>query len=174
MPDDIISHGSTPSRQFPDAGDVRRGTVTSVEDFGVFVDLGDCEGLVDKLEVSWARFSHPNEVVDVGADVATLVLGTRRVDGHLALSLKGLQPDPLQEFGRTYIDRATVATVSRVTPIGVFARVAEGLEGLIVAADSQVAAPASQHWEVGDEVTVKVRSINLKTRQITLSVIDEP
>lgn len=145
------------------AGDVRKGIVSAVEDFGAFVDLGDCEGLIDRLETSWRRGVDVSQVVQVGQEVTVLVLGVDERRGRIALSLKGLEPDPMREFARRALGGATPGRVTEVNRIGTFVQVGDGLVGLLLGR-------SEGELKVGDEVSVTVLGVNLQTRQIRLGL----
>lgn len=154
----------------PQAGEVRRGAVSEITDFGVLIDLAGHEGLVNTLEVSWKRFGHPSQVVQVGQEVTALVLGMDSAHGIFKLSLKALTPDPMLEFARTKLGEIVPGRISAVNPVGIFAEVHEGLEGLIISQEPPAEdASSPSHLKPGDEVSVRVLSVNLHTRQIALS-----
>ena len=113
-------------------GDVCRGRVTSLCGFGAFVDLGGVEGLIHISELSWGRVNHPGEVVKPGEDVEVFVMGVEPEQHRVALSLKRLKPDPWTLVDERYeIGQIIEAEITNVVSFGAFARVAEGLEGLI-------------------------------------------
>ena len=109
-----------------------KGTVSSVTDFGAFVDLGGLEGLIHISELSWGRVSHPNQIVRLGEQLDVQVLEISRERNRVALSLKRTLPNPWEqaeaEFG---IDTVQPAVVSSVLTYGAFARLKPGIEGLI-------------------------------------------
>lgn len=109
-----------------------KGTVSSVTDFGAFVDLGGLEGLIHISELSWGRVSHPNQIVRLGEQLDVQVLEISRERNRVALSLKRTLPNPWEqaeaEFG---IDTVQPAVVSSILPYGAFARLKPGIEGLI-------------------------------------------
>jgi small subunit ribosomal protein S1 len=113
-------------------GDVCKGHVTSLCGFGAFVDLGGVEGLIHISELSWGRVNHPGEVVNPGEDVEVFVMGVEPEQHRVALSLKRLKPDPWTLVDERYeIGQIIEAEITNVVSFGAFARVAEGLEGLI-------------------------------------------
>ena len=109
-----------------------KGTVSSITDFGAFVDLGGLEGLIHISELSWGRVSHPNHIVRLGEQLEVQVLEISRERNRVALSLKRTLPNPWEhaevEFG---IDTIQPAIVSSVLSYGAFARLKPGIEGLI-------------------------------------------
>jgi small subunit ribosomal protein S1 len=113
-------------------GDVRRGRVTSLCGFGAFVDLGGIEGLIHISELSWGRVNHPGDVVRPGDEVEVYVMGIEADQQRVALSLKRLKPDPWTLVDERYeVGQIIDAEVTNVVSFGAFARVDEGLEGLI-------------------------------------------
>jgi len=113
-------------------GDVCSGRVTSLCGFGAFVDLGGVEGLIHISELSWGRVNHPVEVVQPGDDIEIYVMGVEPEQHRVALSLKRLKPDPWTLVDDRYeIGQIIEAEITNVVSFGAFARVDEGLEGLI-------------------------------------------
>lgn len=113
-------------------GDVCSGRVTSLCGFGAFVDLGGVEGLIHISELSWGRVNHPVEVVQPGDDIEIYVMGVEPEQHRVALSLKRLKPDPWTLVDERYeIGQIIEAEITNVVSFGAFARVDEGLEGLI-------------------------------------------
>lgn len=113
-------------------GDKTSGKVTNVTDFGVFVDLGGVEGLVHISELSWGRVGHPKDLVDLGSEVEVLVLKVDCDRGRVALSMKRLHPNPWETAGERYPPGALAEVqITDVVKFGAFARLEEGLEGLI-------------------------------------------
>jgi small subunit ribosomal protein S1 len=113
-------------------GDVCQGRVTSLCGFGAFVDLGGVEGLIHISELSWGRVNHPADVVRPGDEVEVYVMGIEAEQQRVALSLKRLKPDPWTLVDERYeVGQIIDAEVTNVVSFGAFARVDEGLEGLI-------------------------------------------
>ncbi len=114
------------------AGECAQGTVTNITDFGIFVDLGGVEGLIHVSEISWGRVQHPADVVSIGQSMNVFVIQVDQERARVALSLKRLTPNPWETAEeRYYPGQITEATVTSIVPFGVFARVEEGLDGLI-------------------------------------------
>ncbi|UCC86711.1 MAG: S1 RNA-binding domain-containing protein [Anaerolineales bacterium] len=113
-------------------GQVVHGTVTSLANFGAFVDLGGTDGLIHISELAWHRVRHPREVVQVGEEVDVYVLKLDRANSKIGLSLRRLQPDPWSLVDTKYfIDQRVVARITNVTDFGAFAHLEDGIEGLI-------------------------------------------
>lgn len=117
-------------------GDCLPGHVTTITDFGVFVDLGGMEGLVHISELSWGRVDHPSNIVAVGDKVNVCVLQIDRERSRVALSLKRLLPNPWESIeSRYHIGQITDAVITSVVSFGAFARLEPGLDGLIHASE---------------------------------------
>jgi small subunit ribosomal protein S1 len=154
-------------------GQVRSGQVSSIVNFGAFVDLGGVDGLVHVSELSWKHIDHPSEVVEVGQDVTVEVLDVDLDRERVSLSLKATQEDPWQQFARTHqLNQVVPGKVTKLVPFGAFVRVEEGIEGLVhisELAERHVEIP-EQVVNVGDELLVKVIDIDLERRRISLSL----
>jgi small subunit ribosomal protein S1 len=154
-------------------GQVRAGVVSSIVNFGAFVDLGGVDGLVHVSELSWKHIDHPSEVVEVGQEVTVEVLDVDMDRERVSLSLKATQEDPWQQFARTHaIGQVVPGRVTKLVPFGAFVRVDEGIEGLVhisELAERHVEIP-EQVVQVGDEIFVKVIDIDLERRRISLSL----
>ena len=154
-------------------GQIRKGVVSSIVNFGAFVDLGGVDGLVHVSELSWKHIDHPGEVVEVGQEVTVEVLDVDLDRERVSLSLKSTQEDPWQQFARTHqIGQVVPGRVTKLVPFGAFVRVEEGIEGLVhisELADRHVEIP-EQVVQVGDEIFVKIIDIDLDRRRISLSL----
>jgi small subunit ribosomal protein S1 len=154
-------------------GQIRNGVVSSIVNFGAFVDLGGVDGLVHVSELSWKHIDHPSEVVEVGMEVTVEVLDVDMDRERVSLSLKATQEDPWQHFARTHqIGQVVPGAVTKLVPFGAFVRVEEGIEGLVhisELAERHVEMP-EQVVQVGNEIFVKVIDIDLERRRISLSL----
>ncbi|RSZ66054.1 30S ribosomal protein S1 [Corynebacterium hylobatis] len=154
-------------------GQVRKGVVSSIVNFGAFVDLGGVDGLVHVSELSWKHIDHPSEVVTVGDEVTVEVLDVDLDRERVSLSLKATQEDPWRVFARTHaVGQIVPGKVTKLVPFGAFVRVEEGIEGLV-----HISELAQRHVEVPDQVVtvgqeamVKVIDIDLERRRISLSL----
>jgi small subunit ribosomal protein S1 len=154
-------------------GEVRQGVVSSVVNFGAFVDLGGMDGLVHVSELSWKHVDHPSSVVQVGDEVTVQVLDVDLSRERISLSLKATQQDPWQEFATGHqVGELVYGRVTKLVPFGAFVQVGEGIEGLVhisemaahhVDAPEQVVTP-------GEELWVKIIDIDLERRRISLSI----
>ena len=154
-------------------GQIRSGVVSSIVNFGAFVDLGGVDGLVHVSELSWKHIDHPSEVVEVGQEVSVEVLDVDMDRERVSLSLKATQEDPWQTFARTHaIGQVVPGKVTKLVPFGACIRVEDGIEGLVhisELAQRHVEVP-EQVVKVGEEVFVKVIDIDLDRRRISLSL----
>ncbi|SDG20617.1 small subunit ribosomal protein S1 [Sinosporangium album] len=148
-------------------GQVRQGVVTSIERFGVFVDLGGADGLVNAAELTWRHFDDWSEIVEVGQEVVVMVLDVDLDRERLSLSLKALQADPLVEIARTRLGDVVTGPVTRVVPFGAFVAVAEGVEGLIHVSHF----PMGRLPAEGRSLTFRIREINLIHRRVRLDLV---
>ncbi|SMX70917.1 SSU ribosomal protein S1P [Brevibacterium iodinum ATCC 49514] len=154
-------------------GQVRPGVVSSIVNFGAFVDLGGVDGLVHVSELSWKHIDHPGEVVTVGDEVTVEVLDVDMDRERVSLSLKATQEDPWQHFARTHvIGQIVPGKVTKLVPFGAFVRVEDGIEGLV-----HISELAVRHVDLPEQVVsvegtiyVKVIDIDLERRRISLSL----
>jgi small subunit ribosomal protein S1 len=154
-------------------GQVRNGVVSSIVNFGAFIDLGGVDGLVHVSELSWKHIEHASEVVEIGQEVTVEVLEVDQDRERVSLSLKATQEDPWQVFARTHaIGQYAPGKVTKLVPFGAFVRVADGIEGLVHI--SELSAKhielAEQVVSVNQDVFVKVIDIDLERRRISLSL----
>ena len=154
-------------------GERRKGTVSSIVNFGAFVDLGGVDGLVHVSELSWKHVDHPSEVVAVGQEVEVEVLDVDLDRERVSLSLKATQEDPWKEFERQYQAGEVIGgQVTKLVPFGAFVRVAQGIEGLVhisELAEGHVESPEAV-LSVGDNVRVKVIDVDVSRRRVSLSM----
>ncbi len=158
------------------SGEIVHGTVTNVTDFGVFVDLGGLEGLIHVSELSWGRVQHPSCILKVDQPVDALVLMISEENGRVALSLKRLQPNPwdvlLQNYQAGDVVSAVITTIRR---FGAFARLDEGVEGLIHI--STIHLPAGRkdlesYLTEGQAVQVRILHIDAERRRLGLGLVN--
>jgi small subunit ribosomal protein S1 len=147
--------------------------VTNLCSFGAFVDLGGLEGLIHVSELSWGRVDHPSDVLEPNQSVDVYVLNIDRERGRVGLSLKRLLPDPWQSVEERYCVGQTVeGIVTHVVVFGAFARIEEGLEGLIHVselAEGDFLHPRNVVQE-GDTVTARILNIDSARRRMGLSL----
>lgn len=154
-------------------GDVRKGVVSSLCDFGAFVDLGGADGLVHLSELSWSRVGHPREVLKVGQEVEVYVLSVDRERKRIALSLKRLKAEPWTTVEERYeIGQLVKATVTKITDFGAFARLDEEIEGLIhisELSEDRVGHPSEVVHE-GQELDLRIIRIDAARQRMGLSL----
>jgi len=153
--------------------DVRHGRVSSLCDFGAFIDLGGADGLVHLSELSWGQVSHPSQLLKVGQEVDAIVVGVDRENKKIALSLKRLQPEPWTGVAERYhVGEIVTGRITKLASFGAFARIEEGVEGLIhisELSDERIAHPNGVVKE-GDEVQLRIIRIDPSRRRLGLSL----
>jgi small subunit ribosomal protein S1 len=149
-------------------GEVRQGRVTSLSDYGAFVDIGGVNGLVHLSELSWHRVRHPSEVVAVGDEVDVKVLDVKVKKRRVSLSMRQLSDDPLTTL---VPGEVRSGSVTRLVDFGAFVDLSgvEGLVHLSELAEHRVSAP-EEIVSPGEEVRVKVLSVDRRRRRVELSV----
>ena len=154
-------------------GERRRGVVSSVVNFGAFVDLGGMDGLIHVSELSWKHVDHPSSVVSVGDEVDVEVLDVDLDKERISLSLKATQTDPWQEFANSHqVGELVYGRITKLVPFGAFVQVGDGIEGLV-----HISEMAGHHVDLpeqvvtpGEELWVKIIDIDLQRRRISLSI----
>jgi small subunit ribosomal protein S1 len=154
-------------------GEVREGVVSSLSDFGAFVDLGGADGLVHLSELSWNRAAKPDELLQVGQEVEVYILGIDQERKRIALSLKRLEPEPWSTVeDRYYVGQLVEGTVTRLTNFGAFALVNDELEGLIHISElstGRINHPQDVVSE-GEKHVMRIIRIDPKRRRMGLSL----
>jgi small subunit ribosomal protein S1 len=155
------------------SGDIVKGIITNLCDFGAFVDLGGLEGLIHISELSWGRVGHPSSMLQRDQEVEAYVLGVDQEAGRIALSLKRLRPDPWETVGERYEVGETVkGVITNVVDFGAFACIEDGLEGLIHVselAEGNFLHPRNVVTE-GQEVEARILTIDGPARRLGLSL----
>ena len=154
-------------------GERRKGVISSVVNFGAFVDLGGMDGLIHVSELSWKHVSHPSDVVTIGDEVDVEVLEVDLDRERISLSLKATQQDPWQEFADTHrVGELVYGRVTKLVPFGSFIQVGENIEGLV-----HISEMSNHHVDLpeqvvtpGEELWVKIIDVDLEKRRISLSV----
>ncbi|HEU5346866.1 MAG TPA: S1 RNA-binding domain-containing protein [Ktedonobacterales bacterium] len=158
-------------------GEVRTGVVSNLANFGAFVDLGGADGLVHISQLAWSRVNHPSEVLKVGQKVEVQVLSVDKEKKKIALSIKRAEVDPWTTVEQRYhVGQLVTGTITKIAPFGAFARIEDGVEGLIHLSEL----PAGQQdpkavLHEGEEVTVRILRIDPERRRLGLSIkaVDE-
>lgn len=151
-------------------GDVFEGKVTTVANFGCFVEIkkdnAKLEGLVHVSELSWGKVGHPSEVVKVGDSVKVVVIGLK--DGKLALSIKQAGKDPWSQADKKYkVEDKIKGKVAKQTDFGVFVELEPGIEGLI----HMTKIPPNKKFAKGEELNCYIEEIDPKSRKISLGLV---
>ena len=154
-------------------GDVRAGRVTSLADFGAFVNIGGADGLVHLSEVSWDHITHPSKVLSVGQDVKVKVINIDREKRRIGLSIRQLQDDPWIDTVKQYqVGQLVDGVITRLAKFGAFARLTDDIEGLIHI--SEISEKRIEHpreaIKEGDNVTLRVIKIDPENHRIGLSM----
>jgi len=154
-------------------GEVRKGRVSSICDFGAFVDIGGADGLVHLSELSWSRVRHPSEILKVGQEVEVAVLGINPQERKIALSLKRTQAEPWSQVGDKYeVGQLVRGVITQLANFGAFSRIEDGIEGLIHVSeitDERITHP-KQIVKEGDELILRIIRIDPQRRRMGLSL----
>jgi len=154
-------------------GEIRSGRVTSLADFGAFVNISGADGLVHLSEISWDRIQHPSEVLKVGQEVKVKVISIDRDKKRIGLSIRQLLEDPWSHKAAKYqVGQLIEGTITRLTKFGAFARIEDDIEGLIHISeihDKRIEHPKEVLKE-GDVVTLRVIKVDPDNHRIGLSL----
>jgi small subunit ribosomal protein S1 len=146
-------------------GEVRKGVVSSVVNFGAFVDLGGMDGLIHVSELSWKHVDHPGSVVAVGDEVEVQVLDVDLDRERISLSLKATQQDPWQEFATSHrVGELVYGRVTKLVPFGAFVQVGDGIEGLV-----HISEMSAHHVDLPEQVVTPARSCGSRSSTSTCS-----
>jgi small subunit ribosomal protein S1 len=150
-------------------GDIVRGTVTGLRDFGAFVNLGGADGLIHVSELAWHRVDHPRDVLRVGDEIDVYVLSLDRESNRIALSRKRLLPDPWEAAAEKYHEGQLVeGTVTNVVDFGAFVALDDGLEGLLHLSemgDGSLKEPYS-YVKKGDRLSLRISHLEPEKRRV--------
>jgi ribosomal protein S1 len=161
-----------------EVGEVYSGVVSSIKDFGAFVNIGGAEGLVHISELSWSRVNHPSEMLKVGDNVQVFVLGVDREHNKISLGMKQLQPDPwVNVMERFKIGQVVKGKITRLVSFGAFIQLEKDVEGLIHISELSYdhIEKAEEAVKPGQEVTAKIIKLLPDEQKIglTLKGIDQ-
>ncbi len=155
------------------AGEVRHGRVSSLTDFGAFVDLGGADGLIHLSELSWGQVQHPSQVLRVGQEVDVRVVGVDRENKKIALSLKQVEENPWNRIEQKYHVGDTVpAKITKLAQFGAFAELEPGVEGLVhisELSDERITHP-KQVVREGEDVSLRIIKIDPSRHRLGLSL----
>jgi len=157
-----------------EAGQLRKGIVKNIADFGVFVDLGGLDGLLHISDLSWGRISHPSEVVQLDQEIECVVIGVNKENEKISLGLKQKTPSPWENVEQRYPVGARVrGKVVNVMNYGVFVRLEDGIEGLVHISEmswTKRLAHPGEMVNLGDEIEVVVLNVNREKQEISLGL----
>ncbi len=157
-----------------EVGQVRRGIVKNIADFGAFVDLGGIDGLLHITDMGWHRVTNPHDVVRINQELEVYILGIDRDREKIALSLKHKTPSPWQNIETKYPVRTRhEGEVVNIMPYGAFVKLEPGIEGLVHISEMSWTKRISHPNEVvniGDKVEVEVLNINHDKKEISLGM----
>ncbi len=155
-------------------GEVYTGKVTSLADFGAFVNVNGADGLVHLSEISWERVQHPSEVLEVGQEVQVKIINIDREKKRIGLSIRALQNDPWQSKVEKFkVGQLVEGIITRLTKFGAFARLEGDLEGLIhisEISENRIEHPKEAGLHDGSVVTLRIIRIDPEQRRIGLSL----
>jgi small subunit ribosomal protein S1 len=157
-----------------EVGDQRTGHVTTITDFGVFIDLGGVEGLIHISELSWGRVCHPGDILSIGDEIKVYVLQVDQEKSRVALSVKRLLPNPWETVHARYQTGQTAkAIITNIVSFGAFARLEDGLDGLIHVSelgDKVTTHDMREMLSEGQEVNVCILHIDSNRQRLGLSL----
>ncbi len=157
-----------------EVGQLRKGVVKNIADFGVFVDLGGVDGLLHISDLSWGRISHPSEVVQIDQEIESVVIGLDKENEKISLGLKQKTSSPWENVEERYPIQARVkGKVVNVMNYGVFVRLEDGIEGLVHISEmswTKRLTHPSEILNLGDEIEVVVLNVNKQKQEISLGL----
>ncbi|QBD83737.1 S1 RNA-binding domain-containing protein [Ktedonosporobacter rubrisoli] len=152
-------------------GEVRKGVVSNLANFGAFVDLGGADGLVHISQLAWSRVNHPSEVLHVGQEVEVQVLSVDKEKKKIALSIKRAEVDPWTTVEQRYSPGQIVkGVVTKIAPFGAFARIEDGIEGLIHLSELTPGVDPKTILQEGAELQLRILRIDAERRRLGLSL----
>ena len=154
-------------------GEIIKGRVTGISNFGAFVDLGGADGLIHISELSWGMVNSPEEIVNVGQELDVYVLRVDRDTMKIALSLRRMQPEPWDTiYDRYQVGDVVSATVTKLADFGAFARLEDSIEGLIHVTEltNAVVTHPREVVSEGDAIKVKILRIEMERKRLGLSL----
>jgi small subunit ribosomal protein S1 len=157
-------------------GEVRKGVVSNLANFGAFVDLGGADGLVHISQLAWSRVNHPSEVLHVGQEVEVQVLSVDKDKKKIALSIKRAEVDPWTTVEQRYSPGQLVTgVVTKIAPFGAFARIEDGIEGLIHLSELTPGIDPKTILHEGAQLQLRILRIDAERRRLGLSLrqVDE-
>lgn len=155
-------------------GEIRKGKVKNITDFGAFIDLDGIDGLLHITDMSWGRVKHPSEILKVGQELEVMVLDVDRERERISLGLKQTTPNPWDSILEQFpVGSRVSGKVVNLAAYGAFVEIAPGIEGLVHISEfswTKRVARASDMLSVGDEVQVVVLSVDVENQKIALGI----
>jgi small subunit ribosomal protein S1 len=152
-------------------GEVRKGVVSNLANFGAFVDLGGADGLVHISQLAWSRVNHPSEVLHVGQEVEVQVLSVDKEKKKIALSIKRAEVDPWTTVEQRYsVGQIVTGVVTKIAPFGAFARIEDGIEGLIHLSELTPGVDPKTILHEGAQLQLRILRIDAERRRLGLSL----
>src|SRR6202140_4225427 len=152
-------------------GEVRKGVVSNLANFGAFVDLGGADGLVHISQLAWSRVNHPSEVLHVGQEVEVQVLSVDKDKKKIALSIKRAEVDPWTTVEQRYkVGQLVNGTITKIAPFGAFARIEDGIEGLIHLSELTPGMDVKNTLHEGLQLQLRILRIDAERRRLGLSL----
>lgn len=157
-----------------EVGQLRKGRVKSITNFGAFIDLGGIEGLLHIADMSWKKINHPSEIVAVNDELSVMILNFDKESGKISLGLKQTMPDPWSDIEKKYpIGTKVKGKIVNILSYGIFVEIEKGIEGLVHVSEiswMRKNVNINEIYAVGDTVEVKIISIDPEKKKISLSV----
>ena len=156
-----------------EVGNIKEGKISSIVNFGAFVDIGGMDGLVHVSELSWRHVENPNEIVNVGDIVKVKVLEIDNDKERISLSIKQVTEDPWLDFELQYKqDDIVDGDVTKVVPFGAFVTIGKGVEGLVHVSEISVDKVDSPELalSIGQKVKIKITELDIPKRRVNLSI----
>jgi len=155
-------------------GQLRKGIVKNIADFGVFVDLGGLDGLLHISDLSWGRISHPSEVVRLDEEIECVVIGVDKANEKISLGLKQKSPSPWENVDERYpVGTKVKGQVVNIMNYGVFVRLEDGIEGLVHISEmswTKRLNHPSEMLSLGQDIEVVVLNVNREKQEISLGL----
>jgi small subunit ribosomal protein S1 len=155
-------------------GEVRKGTVKNITDFGAFIDLGGVDGLLHITDISWGRISHPSEVLEIGQPIEVVILSIDDIKERVSLGLKQKSANPWDDIAAKYpVGTKVNGRVVNIMPYGAFVEIESGVEGLIHVSEmswTKRIAKAGDVVQIGEEVEAVILDVDRENRKISLGL----
>ncbi|WP_243518074.1 MULTISPECIES: 30S ribosomal protein S1 [unclassified Candidatus Cardinium] len=155
-------------------GQILEGYVKNITKFGAFIDLGGVDGLLHKLDMSWSRVNHPEELFTLGQKVRVVVIGFNEDKKRISLGMKQLEEHPWDSLPETVQVGSTIkGTITNIADYGLFIELMPGVEGFVYVLDiswSQYLRDINEHYKIGDTIETCILSLDRKSHKISLGI----